>query len=457
MSEQGMGSEGPTESLPTESLPTGELGASEATSEAQTATGAETATPTARRQFPAVVAALMLAVLAAAFAGAAIGHELWTSAQSASALPSGGSSSANPFPGGRSANGGLGGSGIFGNSGNIGSSNATASGSPANADSIATRVDPGLVDVNSDFGYQGSAGAGTGIVISANGEVLTNNHVIDGATRISARDIGNGKTYTATVVGYDPSHDLAVLQLQGASGLTTAKLGNSSQLAVGDGVVGIGNAGGTGGTPSSAGGSITGLNQSVTAGDEFGGTNEQLSGMIETNAGIQPGDSGGPLVNSSGQVIGIDTAGSVGFDFPSSNGQAFAIPINEAAQTALQIVSNHPVATTHIGPSAFLGVSVGAASGSSGGFGFGVAGGSSSPTVSGVPIASVLNGEPAQKAGLAAGDVITSLDGTSVGSRAALSTLMLGHHPGDLVRVGWTDTSGTAHTTTVQLGTGPAT
>ena len=178
--------------------------------------------------------------------------------------------------------------------------------------------------------------------------------------------------------------------------------------------------------------------------------------MIETNAAIQPGDSGGPLVDSSGAVIGIDTAGSVGFDFPSSNGQAFAIPINEAAQTALQIVSNHPVATTHIGPSAFLGVSVGPTNSSSGGFGFSGAGGSGS-TVSGVPIASVLNGEPAQKAGLAAGDVITSLNGSSVGSRTALSTLMLAHHPGDLVRVGWTDTSGTAHTTTIQLASGPAT
>ena len=349
MSEQGMESEGPTESLPT-----GELGIGNPTSDTQATPGPETR-PTARRQLPAIMAVLVLAVLAAAAAGAALGHEFWTTTRSASGLPTGGTSSGNPFQGGRSGNGAFGGSGIFGNSGNIGGgSTATASGAPANATSIATGVDPGLVDVNSNFGYQSSAGAGTGIVISSNGEVLTNNHVIDGATQITATDIGNGKRYSATVIGYDPSHDLAVLQLQGATGLKTAKLGNSSKLSVGDGVVGVGNAGGTGGTPSSAGGSITGLNQSVTAGDEFGGTSEQLSGLIETNAAIQPGDSGGPLVDSSGAVIGIDTAGSVGFDFPSSNGQAFAIPINEAAQTALQIVSNHPVATTHIGPSAFL-------------------------------------------------------------------------------------------------------
>jgi S1-C subfamily serine protease len=452
MSEQGMESEGPTESLPT-----GELGTSDAASEAQT--GAGDGSASSPRRFPTIAAVAVLAVLTAAAAGAALGHEYWTTSRLATGLPTGGTSANNPFPNLPSGNGGLRGSGIFGNSRSVGGSSATASGAPADATSIASRVDPGLVDVNSSFGYQGSGGAGTGIVISSSGEVLTNNHVIDGATQITARDVGNGKTYTATVVGYDPSHDLAVLQLQGATGLTTAKLGNSSNLSVGAGVIGIGNAGGTGGTPSSAAGSITGLNQSVTAGDEFGGTSEQLSGLIETNAGIQPGDSGGPLVNSSGQVIGIDTAGSVGFDFPSANGQAFAIPINEAAQTALQIVSNHPASTTHVGPSAFLGVSVGQPNGSGDGFGFsgfGNGAGANGPTASGVEIAGVLNGDPAQKAGLAAGDVITSLNGTSVGSRTALSRLMLGHHPGDLVRLGWTDTSGKAHSATLQLARGPA-
>ena len=145
--------------------------------------------------------------------------------------------------------------------------------------------------------------------------MLTNNHVIDGATHITATDIGNGKTYEATVVGYDPSHDIAVLQLQGASGLATAKLGDSSKLSVGDAVVGIGNAGGAGGTPSIAGGAITGLDRSITAGDELGGKTEQLTGLIETNADIQAGDSGGPLVDSQGTRDRHDTAGSAGFGF----------------------------------------------------------------------------------------------------------------------------------------------
>ena len=152
------------------------------------------------------------------------------------------------------------GSGASANSSSA-ATNSSAAGSPTNTASIASKVDPALVDINSTFSYQSEAGAGTGIVLSANGEVVTNNHVVDGATKISVTDLGNGKTYTATVVGYDPTHDLAVLQLQNASGLTTASIGNSSKLTVDTPVVGIGNAGGAGGTPSTAGGEVTALNQ----------------------------------------------------------------------------------------------------------------------------------------------------------------------------------------------------
>ena len=156
-------------------------------------------------------------------------------------------------------------------------------------------------------------------MLTSTGEILTNNHVIDGATSISVTDVGNGKTYKATVVGYDKSHDIAVLQLQGASGLKTAKIGDSSKATVGESVVAIGNAGGTGGTPSAAGGSIVALNQQITASDELGGASEQLTGLIEVNADVQPGDSGGSLVDSAGQVIGIDTAAS------GANGDPFAL------------------------------------------------------------------------------------------------------------------------------------
>src|SRR6201994_2103872 len=175
---------------------------------------------------------------------------------------------------------------------------------------IASKVDPGLVDVVSTLGDQNATAEGTGMVLTSTGEILTNNHVIDGATSIKVTDIGNGKTYTATVVGYDATKDIAVLQLQDASGLPTISLGDSSSVTVGSKVTALGNAGGKGGTPSVATGTVTALNQSITASDEGGGSSEQLSGLIETNADIQPGDSGGPLVNSSGQIIGMDPAAS---------------------------------------------------------------------------------------------------------------------------------------------------
>ena len=199
----------------------------------------------------------------------------------------------------------------------IGSTNHTATGhttatsqTALSASQIAARVDPGLVDVISTDGYQQATSEGTGIVLTSTGEVLTNNHVINGATSIKVVDVGNGKTYTAAVVGYDATQDVAVLQLQGASGLTTASLGDSSSVQTGDSVVALGNAGGKGGTPSVATGSVTALNQSITASDDLSGVSEQLTGLIETNADIQPGDSGGSLVNAYGEVIGMDTAAS---------------------------------------------------------------------------------------------------------------------------------------------------
>jgi len=295
------------------------------------------------------------------------------------------------------------------------------------------------------------------MVLTPSGEVLTNNHVIDGATSISVTDIGNGQTYTATVVGYDISHDVAVLQLHGASGLQTVSVGNSSNVSVGESVVGLGNAGGTGGTPSSVGGSVTALNQTITASDQGNGTSEQLNGLIESNAAIQPGDSGGPLVNDSGQVIGIDTAGSSGYSIQ-SNGGAFSIPINTAISIAQQIEAGKASTTVHIGLTGFLGVAASSTSGSSGSSGFGGSLGGSSQGGSqggGVTVSSVVTGDPADLAGITAGDVITSFAGTTVDSPSALTAALVSHHPGDNVQIGYTDQSGQSHTATVQLASGP--
>ena len=226
------------------------------------------------------------------------------------------------------------------------------------------RVDSALVDVVSTVGDQGAGAAGTGIVLTSNGEVLTNNHVIRGATSIRVTDMGNGSTYTAKVVGYDASKDVAVIQLQNGAGLTTANLGDSSSVQSGDAVTALGNAGGKGGTPSVATGAVTALNQAITASDEgSGGNSEQLTGLIEINADIQPGDSGGALVNSSGQVIGMNTAASSGTQFQSESGQsaaqAYAIPIDNAESIAKQIEAGQGSSTIHIGATAFLGIETG--------------------------------------------------------------------------------------------------
>jgi S1-C subfamily serine protease len=300
-------------------------------------------------------------------------------------------------------------------------------------------------------------------VLTSNGLVLTNNHVINGATKISVTDVGNGKTYSATVLGYDDSHDIALLQLHGASGLQTAQLGDSSTAAVGEGVVAIGNAGGTGGTPSYAGGSVVAVDQSITAGDDLTGVGEQLTGLIETNANIQPGDSGGSLVDTAGRVIGIDTAASQGFSFDTSGTQGFAIPINAALSIAHQIESGKGTTTTHVGATAFLGVELSASGnqGSSGNgfggfFGGGSSGNSGNSTGSGVPVSGVVSGGPAADAGLASGDTITSLDGQTVDSATSISAILVPHHPGDKVKIGWVDSSGQSHTATVDLGSGPS-
>ena len=372
--------------------------------------------------------------------------------------------------------------GLIGSSHGVTASTATAvSKTVLTSSEIAKRVDPALVDVVSTEGDQGAVAAGTGIVLTSDGTVLTNNHVIRGATSIKVTDVGNGRTYTAKVVGYDASKDVAVIQLQNASGLTTAALGDSSSVQSGDSVTALGNAGGKGGTPSVATGAVTALNQSITASDEGSGVNaEQLTGLIETNANIQPGDSGGALVNDHGEVIGMNTAASSGAQFQSESGQsavqAYAIPIDNAEAIAHQIENGQGSSTVHIGATAFLGIesggssSSGSGSGDSGGFGdgsgfggFGQGDGSGSTggstggsASSGVAISGTLSGSPADNAGLTEGDTITSVAGQSVSSATDISQILVKYHPGDKISISWVDQSGQSQTTTVTLASGPA-
>lgn len=324
-------------------------------------------------------------------------------------------------------------------------SGAAGSSGSSHLSAIAATVDPGLVDINVILGNQNGQALATGIVLGSSGEVLTNNHVISGATTISATDVGNRHTYQATVVGYDRSQDLAVIQLSGASGLKTTTLGDSSKVAVGDAVVAIGNAGGLGGTPSATAGSVVALDQQVIAHDLGGADAERLSGLIETNANVQPGDSGGPLVNSARQVIGVDAATSAGSPFSFSSGVGLAIPINRALTIAARIESGTSSATVHIGPTAFLGVELPPATSQGGYYG----------QLSGATVAGVLSDFPAAQAGLVANDVITSLDGQAVDSPSALISLLGRYHPGDQVQLDWSDPSGQQQAATVRLVAGP--
>lgn len=335
----------------------------------------------------------------------------------------------------------------FGSS-RAGSTTATSATS-LTASEIAQRVDPALVDIVTTNSIAGTKAAGTGIVLTASGEILTNNHVIEGATSIRVTDVGNGQTYSATVVGYDSTSDVAVIQLQGASGLTTASLGNSSSVAVGDAVTALGNAQGKGGTPAVASGTVTALNQSITASDESAGSSEQLTGLIESNAPIQPGDSGGALVNSHGQVVGMNTAASSSYQFQSTGGsgtQAFSIPISTATTIADQIEAGHGSSTVHVGATAFLGVGIDSSQSGSGGFG-----GSG-----GAYLSYVQPGSPAENLGLTQGDTITSLGGQQVSSGTDVKHILVKYHPGDKIAVGWTDANGQAHTSTLTLTSGPA-
>ena len=313
---------------------------------------------------------------------------------------------------------------------------------------IAAPVGSGVVVIDTNLAFQGAAAAGTGMVLTSSGEVLTNNHVISGATTIKVVIPKTGHSYKARVVGYDRTADVALLQLQGASKLKTVSI-SSAKLSVGTTVTAHGNAGGDG-SITSAPGTVTDLDKSITASDDSGGS-EHLTGLIETDAGVEPGDSGGPLVNSQGQVVGMDTAASSRFVMQdSSSTDAFAIPIGMALTIADKISSGQTSATVHIGATAFLGIEAEPVDAPGFGYGGQVASGS------GALIAGVVSGGPAASAGLVGGDVITAINGHIVSSPTAVTVLVVSEKPGAKITVAYVDVSGASHTASVRLGSGPA-
>ena len=361
--------------------------------------------------------------------------------------------------------------------------NAAGSGSASSLDPAAVerKVKPGLVDITATLKYASETAEGTGMIVSASGLVLTNNHVIDGATEVKVSLADHARqVYTARVVGYDSTHDVARLKLADASGLATVSFGDSAQVRVGTPVLALGDAGGKGGVTPAAG-RISGLNRSIQASDEGSGTVENLNHMLQTNAQIQQGDSGGALANNAGLVIGMVTAANTPSDGQSGDSMGFAIPINTALAIAHQIVSGQPSSTVSIGLPGFLGVEVAQSNsadpqqqaaderhsgGNRGGPPGGpacVAGGQQpgapariAPAGSGALILGTLCGTAAQSKGLAAGDVIISINGQAVTTPDSLTAITARYHPGDVVSVGWEDTRGHRHKARIMLGEGPA-
>jgi S1-C subfamily serine protease len=326
-------------------------------------------------------------------------------------------------------------------------------------EAIKDKVTPAVVDVNSVFdpgffggsGGSGSSrrteGAGTGMLLSSTGLVLTNNHVISGGTSVTVTIQGRSGTFDARVVGADPSDDVALLQVEGATGLPTITVGDSSKLTVGQRVVAIGNAFGRGGEPTVSEGHVVGLGRSITAGGARAEP-ERLSGLIEADAPISPGESGGPLVNSAGQVVGMITASARTSQIRRVSNEGYAIPVNNALGIVNQIRAGHASSKIILGQPGFLGVEVqDLDQASATRLGLGANGG--------VLIVGVLAGTPAAVAGITQGSAITQVDGKAISSVDALGPAIHNHKPGERLRVTWVDTDG-SHTATVALIAGPA-
>ncbi|HEY2506055.1 MAG TPA: trypsin-like peptidase domain-containing protein [Streptosporangiaceae bacterium] len=432
--------------------------------------------PPRRRGLTTVIAYVAVAAIAAAAGGLVVG---FAETGNNSSPPAGSGSGSNSFP--------------FGNGGGLGNGSNQGNGSTINGaalQQIKNKVMPGLVVINSDLKFEGAgtAAAATGMIISSSGLVLTNNHVIDQTTGLTAIVASTGHSYKAKWLGYDKSDDIAVLQLEGASGLQTVPLGSSTSVKVGDSVVGMGNAGGTGGIQTVTG-TITALNQTITASDGGSGVApERLTDMLQTNADIIPGDSGGPLVSSHGQVIGMDTAASSGSSFDNQQQEAgFAIPINRAISIAHQIISGKSSSRIHIGPAGFVGVLV--PSGKNGAQStatnpnaqlqqeeqlqrsFGQTQPATNACVmndqqSGIPtkIAPVSSGTlvlgslcktPAAVAGLVPGDVITQAGGQTVTSPASLMNILGNVSGGSKITLTWITPSDQTVTQSITLASAP--
>ncbi|MFI9510715.1 S1C family serine protease [Nocardia sp. NPDC052566] len=298
-------------------------------------------------------------------------------------------------------------------------------------------VEPALVHISASTKPFGLGAAGSGIVLTAGGQVLTSHHVVKGADTVSVTDVGNGQVYPATVLGYDSTADIALLELAGAVDLVTAHIGSSAGLRLHDEVMAIGNAGGTGGTPTAIAGTITDLNSTIVALNSADLTRKSLTGMLEIAAPVTSGQSGGALADRDGAVVGVITAASgepareVG---RAPNG--YAVPMDTAMRVVRQIRSGTPTDDVHIGPTATLGVLI------------------SDAKPSGARIDVAIYGLPAHSAGLLDGEVITSVDGRAITTARALRAAINVRKPDETVRLGVTGAGGAQRIVSVVLALG---
>jgi S1-C subfamily serine protease len=331
------------------------------------------------------------------------------------------------------------------------------------AATVSAKVDPAVVNINTvlDPLEGGGTAAGTGMIITANGEIVTNNHVVQGADTITVSIPGHGR-HAAQVIGTVPTKDVALLKVTGLSHLPTVHFGNSATAVVGTPVVAIGNALGLGGSPTVTTGAITATGRTITAADATGANQETLHGLLQMDAEIVPGNSGGPLVNAAAQVVGMDTAAASAGTTAASVG--FAIPSNTVKTIAGQLAAHKALTGYVYGRKAFLGVEVVDSSQVQGGvgtsgnpFGFGFGFGPVATTPNGTPgvvVAAVDPGSGAAKAGLVSGDVITAVDGTATPSTAALSRVITAHRPGQVLSLTVSTLQGTG-TVQAHLGMAP--
>ncbi len=378
-----------------------------------------------RRNGPRLLAAgtAVALVVAAGGAGFALGHH--RGASDSARGPAGGGYGFGQFPGSEQ-----GGTAPFG--GQPFSGPGQQGGAPLNSDSGTPASDDqltGLVRITTTLKYQGGQAAGTGMILSSTGEVVTNHHVVEGATTIRVTVMSTGKNYRATVVGTDATDDVAVLQLNSANGLSVVQPA-STAAAVGDAVTAVGDAGGSSTTFSAASGTVTALDQHITTQNQDGSASERLRGLMEISSDVISGDSGGATYDDQGDVVGMTTAASTG----ENDIVGYAVPIAKVISIADDLENGTVNARYEYGSPAFLGLGL---------------------TGTGTTVGDAYDGTPAAQAGIAAGDRITRVGSTTVSTASGLRQAIRTYAPGDSVRIVWTDTAGTSHVATVTLIAGP--